>query len=158
MDSLKQFIEENRSSFESEQLPSGHKMRMERKISSVRNRRFAIRITGVAAAIILAAIIPISTIMNNKVDSITAMIWEYEGEIESRATELYQKAVQVDSHHQDIIIGTIDQLIYEAIPLSDQIPAGLNNERRREIYEEYYKTKLEGFDMINAYIGELLEI
>ena len=158
MDNFKQFIEENRSGFESEQLPGGHKMRLERRISSTRSRRYAIRIAGVAAAIILVAIVPITSVMSNKVDSVIAMIWKYESEIELRVTDLYQKAVQLDSQHQDTIIDTIDQLIYEAIPLSEQIPFGLDKERRGEIYEDYYKAKLEGFDMISAYIGELLEI
>ena len=160
MDDLKQFIDENRGDFEEELLPSGHKMRFERKISSAGRRRRIYYVVGAAAAIILAVIIPMVSIMDNdkQSDDISAMIFEYERIIGLRATELYQKAVQLDSRNQDIIISTVDQLLFEAIPFVEQIPAVLSNEEKEQIFRDYYTAKLSGFDMVSTYIGELSEI
>jgi len=161
MDNLKQFIDENRGDFEMESLPSGHKMRFERRISSAgRLRRRIYYITGAAAAIILAVMVPLTSVTNGdeQLDPITAMVFEYERTIGLKATELYEKAVQLDDHNQEIIINTIDQLLYEAIPFVEQIPAGLSNEEKEKIFRDYYTTKLNSFDTVSACIGELMEI
>ena len=160
MDNLRQFIDESRSDFETESLPSGHKMRFERKVSSAGRRRRVYYIAGAAAAIILAVMIPMASIMDSdkQSDDISAMVFEYERIIGLRATELYQKAVHLDSRNQDIIINTVDQLLFEAIPFTEQIPAELSREEKEQIFRDYYTAKLNGFDMVNSYLGELSEI
>jgi len=160
MDDLRQFIEENRSDFELESLPGGHKMRFERKISSFGRRRRMYYVVGAAAAIILAVMVPIISVIDGdkQSDNITAMVFEYERIIGVRATELYQKAVQLDSQNQYIVINTVDQLLYEAIPFVEQIPDELSSMEKEQIFRDYYTAKLDGFDAVSAYVGELLEI
>jgi len=156
MDNLKKFIDENRGGFESELLPGGHKIRFGRRLSSLRNRRYMMYISGAAASIIVLVMIPLAAITGGRADTTTALVKKYEKMIDLKVAELHQRASTLDPHNKDVIMSIIDQLTYEAIPFSEQIPAGLNSEEKGTIFDHYYSAKLDGFDTIDAYIGELL--
>ena len=86
---------------------------------------------------------------------------EYSIEIQEMAQEMYMEEadilIMLGGKDQNII-NSIKSITEEAIPLSEQLPAELSQEKRAEILREYYKAKtaaLKNFRVL-AYTDEII--
>jgi len=141
MDSLKNFIDNNREAFEDNRLPLGHKMRFYVR-GGVDMKKYLI-----AAAILLFGIVSpmlYNSYFNNGPEKYKKVLKEREGQITVLASSM-------DERDKKNILMILDQLVKETIPLEEQLPETLSGETKNEIITNYYKTKIEGADKLLAY-------
>ena len=126
----------------------------ERKAPRLFSRRSIIAAAGAAAAIIIAFFLtPGTTTSTEEV---------YQTGVQEMALEMYLEEadilIMLGEENQNII-NSIKSITEEAIPLSEQLPAELYQEKRAEILREYYKAKtaaLKNFRVL-AYTDEIIE-
>ena len=164
MENLEKYIQNNLGQFNTGEMPVGHQERFmaklktahgapERKAPRLFSRRSLFAAAGAAAAIIIAFFLtPGST---------TSTEEEYSIEIQEMAQEMYMEEADIlkmlGGKDQNII-NSIKSITEEAIPLSEQLPAELSQEKRAEILREYYKAKtaaLKNFRVL-AYTDEII--
>ena len=164
MENLEKYIQNNLGQFNTGEMPVGHQERFmaklktaqgapERKAPRLFSRRSLFAAAGAAAAIIIAFVLtPGST---------TSTEEEYSIEIQEMAQEMYMEEADIlkmlGGKDQNII-NSIKSITEEAIPLSEQLPAELSQEKRAEILREYYKAKtaaLKNFRVL-AYTDEII--
>ena len=177
MENLEKYIQNNLGQFNTGEMPVGHQERFmaklqaaqggaqteqaagtenapERKAPRLFSRRSLFAAAGAAAAIIIAFFLtPGST---------TSTEEEYSIEIQEMAQEMYMEEADIlkmlGGKDQNII-NSIKSITEEAIPLSEQLPAELSQEKRAEILREYYKAKtaaLKNFRVL-AYTDEIID-
>ena len=156
MENLEKYIQNNLGQFNTGEMPVGHQERFmeklktaqgapERKAPRLFSRRSLFAAAGAAAAIIIAFFLtPGST---------TSTEEEYSIEIQEMAQEMYMEEADIlkmlGGKDQNII-NSIKSITEEAIPLSEQLPAELSQEKRAEILREYYKAKTAGLKKIKT--------
>ena len=164
MENLEKYIQNNLGQFNTGEMPVGHQERFmaklktaqgapERKAPRLFSRRSLFAAAGAAAAIIIAFFLtPGST---------TSTEEEYSIEIQEIAQEMYMEEADIlkmlGGKDQNII-NSIKSITEEAIPLPEQLPAELSQEKRAEILREYYKAKtaaLKNFRVL-AYTDEII--
>lgn len=165
MENLEKYIQNNLGQFNTGEMPVGHQERFmaklktaqgapERKAPRLFSRRSLFAAAVAAAAIIIALFLtPGST---------TSTEEEYSIEIQEMAQEMYMEEADIlkmlGGKDQNII-NSIKSITEEAIPLSEQLPAELSQEKRAEILREYYKAKtaaLKNFRVL-AYTDEIID-
>jgi hypothetical protein len=185
MENLEKYIQNNLGQFNTGEMPVGHQERFMAKLQAAQasdrqtsstedagmqagngkgaptrkaprlfSRRSLFAAAGAAAAIIIAFFLtPGST---------TSTEEEYSIEIQEMAQEMYMEEADIlkmlGGKDQNII-NSIKSITEEAIPLSEQLPAELSQEKRAEILREYYKAKtaaLKNFRVL-AYTDEIID-
>ena len=160
MDSLKNFIDQNRAEFETENLLNGHKERYFKKLqeNSAENRKIIIMPywmkLAVASVILIILVIPV--FVNNRLSQMES--GEYYIEILSeRSLEIEQMASSLSPDEKLTVESTIRQLNEESISLATQIPESLSKKEKRSIIKGYYTEKIEGADRLKKYVESIVE-
>lgn len=157
MDNFKNFIEENRSSFEMEELPAGHRERFMDKLRLQKSEPKVIYMPywaklAIASAIVLILAIPV--FVNNRISKLES--GEYYTQMLSEQSDRIEKmAVNLEPGEKLNIESTLRQLEDETVPISEQLPASVTGKERREIIKGYYTNKLEGAERLEKYVASL---
>lgn len=168
MDNLKQYIEENRDEFDRGPMPQGNKERFMSRLNNVSSNKLQqnrkkgalkskyvrlVRIaTGIAAAMVISVFlvrwhteksrIPV---MDNDTDYLTLMK-NLEQEIIILSKECDRKTARQ-------AIRASENVIYETIPITEQLPKELPDRKKAVILKQYYKEKTEGLRKIKTFLA-----
>lgn len=157
MDNFKNFIEDNRISFDSGEIPAGHKERFMNKLRLQKSEPKVIFMPywaklAIASAIVLILTIPV--FVNNRISKLES--GEYYTQILSEQSARIEKmAVNLEPGEKLNVESTLRQLEDEVVPISEQLPASVSGKERREIIKGYYSNKLEGADRLEKYVASL---
>ena len=147
MENLEKYIQDNLEQFNCGEMPLGHQERFmaklqaaqaapERKAPRLFSRRSLFAATAAAAAIVIAFFITTGSPASDS-DDYTIAIHEVAEEMYIEEAEIMMMLGEDDQH----IVNSVKSITEEAIPLSEQLPAELSQEKRAQILREYYKAK-----------------
>ncbi|MBR2438494.1 MAG: hypothetical protein IKB26_05645, partial [Bacteroidales bacterium] len=156
---------DNLEQFNCGEMPLGHQERFmaklqaaqaapERKAPRLFSRRSIFAATAAAAAIVIAFFITTGSPASDS-DDYTIAIHEVAEEMYIEEAEIMMMLGEDDQH----IVNSVKSITEEAIPLSEQLPAELSQEKRAQILREYYKTRtaaLKNFRAL-AYSNEIID-
>ena len=165
MENLEKYIQDNMEQFNCGEMPLGHQERFmaklqaaqaapERKAPRLFSRRSIFAATAAAAAIVIAFFITTGSPASDS-DDYTIAIHEVAEEMYIEEAEIMMMLGEDDQH----IVNSVKSITEEAIPLSEQLPAELSQEKRAQILREYYKTRtaaLKNFRAL-AYSNEIID-
>ena len=165
MENLEKYIQDNLEQFNCGEMPLGHQERFmaklqaaqaapERKAPRLFSRRSLFAATAAAAAIVIAFFITTGSPTSDS-DDYTIAIHEVAEEMYIEETEIMMMLGEDDQH----IVNSVKSITEEAIPLSEQLPAELSQEKRAQILREYYKTRtaaLKNFRVL-AHSNEIID-
>jgi len=157
MDNFKNFIEENRSSFEMEELPAGHRERFMKKLRSQKSETKVVFMPywaklAVASAVVIMLAIPV--FVNNRISKLES--GEYYAQMLSEQSARIEKmAVNLEPGEKLNVESTLRSLEDETVSISEQLPASVTGKERREIIKGYYTNKLEGAKRLEKYVASL---
>lgn len=160
MEHIKNIIDNNRDYFESGSLPVGHKERFLKKQRQSRLKANAKIISySFAAAVILALIIIPPIFRNNSTTSYGDSISNsYIAKINEESDLILSMIKFLDTSNKEIVLNTLDQLVFEAIPFEEQLPYSLSREERELLEQTYYYPKIEGLERLKGYVAQLVEL
>lgn len=161
MDSLRNFINENRDSFNNSELRSGHKERFLKRLKGQKTESHTQFIIipqwarmAVASAVVILMAIPI--FVNQRFSQMES--GEYFAQIlENQSDRIEKLANTLDPETQYNVKSTLRQLTEDPIPLVQQLPNSISRKERREIVKGYYNNKLEGAERLESYVKSLVE-
>lgn len=147
MKNLEKYIQDNLEQFNCGEMPLGHQERFmaklqaaqaapERKAPRLFSRRSLFAATAAAAAIVIAFFITTGSPASDG-DDYTIAIHEVAEEMYIEEAEIMMMLGEDDQN----IVNSVKTITEEAIPLSEQLPAELSQEKRAQILREYYKTR-----------------
>lgn len=155
MENLEQYIKENREAFDNGVLPEGHRMRFLKRIDKRKGQNVKYLYTALAAiaAVLIFAVIvyrPSSDDMefSNRAES------EYAVLVTSLENDILDLSKKCDKKVAKEAIKAFKNIIFEAIPLSEQLPEELSDIERARILRKYYKEKTDGLNRIKCYLAE----
>lgn len=165
MENLEKYIQDNLEQFNCGEMPLGHQERFmaklqaaqaapERKAPHLFSRRSLFAATAAAAAIVIAFFITTGSPASDS-DDYTIAIHEVAEEMYIEEAEIMMMLGKDDQN----IVNSVKSITEEAIPLSEQLPAELSQEKRAQILREYYKAKtaaLKNFRAL-AYSNEIID-
>ena len=157
MDNFKEYIDNNRSSFENQNLPAGHKERFMKKLRAQKSETKVVFMPywaklAVASAVVIMLAIPV--FVNNRISKLES--GEYYAQMLSEQSDRIEKmAVNLEPGEKLNIESTLRQLEDETVPISEQLPASVSGKERREIIKGYYTNKLEGAERLEKYVASL---
>lgn len=165
MENLEKYIQDNLEQFNCGEMPLGHQERFmaklqaaqaapERKAPRLFSRRSIFAATAAAAAIVIAFFITTGSPATNT-DEYTIAIHEVAEEMYIEEAEIMMMLGEDDQN----IVNSVKSITEEAIPLSEQLPAELSQEKRAHILREYYKAKtaaLKNFRVL-AHSNEIID-
>lgn len=170
MKDIKNIIKEERVLFESDLLPKGHKERFFQKMESEwankelfnsqrKPSKSRLYKYYIAAAMVLAIII-ISPLFksNSSKDTQEIIVNNYVTIINEKSAVILSMIETLDPVNKEMIISTLDQLVFEAIPFGEQLPQNIDPEQRDILEQSYYNPKIEGMEKLKGYVSQLLEI
>lgn len=176
MENIKNKIRENRSLFELDPLPKGHKERFLQKIENQesKSKRLVYKqkkelngkkehgkiiVYSLAAAVVLAFIIipPMFNSFRSK-SSLGIIETNYVAILNEKSAVISSMIETLDPINQEMVMSTLDQLVFEAIPFADQLPPSINREEKNRLEESYYYPKIEGMNRLKGYVAQLLEL
>lgn len=161
MDSLRNFIDENRESFNTSELRSGHKERFLKRLKDQKTEshtKFIIMLQwarmAVASVVVILMAIPI--FVNQRFSQMES--GEYFTQLlENQSDRIEKLANTLDPETQYNVKSTLRQLTEDPIPLVQQLPNSISRKVRREIVKGYYNNKLEGAERLETYVKSLVE-
>ncbi|MBQ8644801.1 MAG: hypothetical protein IJ476_00300 [Bacteroidales bacterium] len=165
MENLEKYIQDNLEQFNCGEMPLGHQERFmaklqaaqaapERKAPRLFSRRSLFAATAAAAAIVIAFFITTGSPASDG-DDYTIAIHEVAEEMYIEEAEIMIMLGEDDQN----IVNSVKSITEEAIPLSEQLPAELSQEKRAQILREYYKTRtaaLKNFRVL-AHSNEIID-
>ena len=165
MENLEKYIQDNLEQFNCGEMPLGHQERFmaklqaaqaapERKAPRLFSRRSLFAATAAAAAIVIAFFITTGSPASDS-DDYTIAIHEVAEEMYIEEAEIMMMLGEDDQN----IVNSVKSITEEAIPLSEQLPAELSQEKRAQILREYYKTRtaaLKNFRVL-AHSNEIID-
>lgn len=165
MENLEKYIQDNLEQFNCGEMPLGHQERFmaklqaaqaapERKAPRLFSRRSLFAATAAAAAIIIAFFISTGSPTSDG-DDYTIAIHEVAEEMYIEEAEIMMMLGEDDQN----IVNSVKSITEEAIPLSEQLPEELSQEKRAQILREYYKAKtaaLKNFRVL-AHSNEIID-
>lgn len=170
MNNLEKFIANNKEQFDLGTLPHGHQERFKAKLqTTVRNdsqknkgrKKFTIQHRTVAAISFSIAAIFILTLLlgdfsGQKGDTNISVIIPnaYAQEMKYEETEVMKLIKNFDAQVGEQVMNTLDNITFEAIPLSEQLPPELSEEQRAKILKEYYKQKTDGIKKVKIFLAQ----
>ena len=148
MENLEKYIQDNLEQFNCGEMPLGHQERFmaklqaaqaapERKAPRLFSRRSLFAATAAAAAAIVIAFFITTGSPASDSDDYTIAIHEVAEEMYIEEAEILMMLGEDDRN----IVNSVKSITEEAIPLSEQLPAELSQEKRAQILREYYKTR-----------------
>lgn len=157
MEEIKKIIDNSRSELENFEIPFGHKERFFDKFESQNSRLlWKKRVKYLyAAAIIVLILTPLSTnfhgiFQNKNIDSTY-----YESLISEKNLILLEMSEGLDPINKAVVNSTLDQLVNEAIPFSNQIPENIPDKQMEEVLRSYYCPKIDGLERLSQYIKNI---
>ncbi|MEF9931057.1 MAG: hypothetical protein RSC28_07930 [Bacteroidales bacterium] len=162
MSDLEKYIKENSGLFNSGNLPEGHKERFMAKLKTPKHNNVLTlkysTIIGMCASV--AAILIVTFVLGDfskqnekqNISVINANI--YEQEMQHEKTDVIKLAKQMDTNVEEQALTMLDNITFEAIPLSEQLPNELSIEQKAKILKEYYKQKTEGIKKIKIFLAQ----
>ena len=165
MNSLKEYIKENKSKFEEEPL-SGHFERLQGKMKRKPHNKFVLRwaISVAAAAVTLLILLDIVLPFSEKQKNIiTISDCEnsndvklcYLSKMDSIANLIEILTKNLDQSVQQELMNEIYNIIEIASTGMDELPKELPEDRAKAILANYYKQNLESLEMFHDKINEL---
>lgn len=165
MENLEKYIQDNLEQFNCGEMPLGHQERFmaklqaaqaapERKAPRLFSRRSLFAATAAAAAIVIAFFITTGSPASDS-DDYTIAIHEVAEEMYIEEAEIMMMLGEDDQN----IVNSVKSITEEAIPLSEQLPEELSQEKRAQILREYYKTRtaaLKNFRVL-AHSNEIID-
>ena len=166
MENLEKYIQDNLEQFNCGEMPLGHQERFmaklqaaqaapERKAPRLFSSRSIFAATAAAAAAIVIAFFISTGSPASDGDVYTIAIHEVAEEMYIEEAEIMMMLGEDDQH----IVNSVKSITEEAIPLSEQLPAELSQEKRAQILREYYKTRtaaLKNFRVL-AHSNEIID-
>lgn len=157
MDELKNFTNKFREEFENDPLPQNHKERFRlklkrdkrRNINSYRNRQiiFYLAAASVALFLLLTPVININRLLNKGKSDVS----DYTGILEDRSENVIKIAKALNPQDKAMVLSTLRQLTFEAVPFESQLPEGIVNGERKELIKNYYTPRIAGVDKLEEY-------
>lgn len=161
MDSLRNFIDENRESFNTSVLRSGHKERFLKRLKDQKTEshtKFIImpQWARMAVASVVVILMAIPIFVNQRFAQMES--GEYFTQLlENQSDRIEKLANTLDPETQYNVKSTLRQLTEDPIPLVQQLPNSISRKERREIVKGYYNNKLEGAERLETYVKSLVE-
>lgn len=148
MDELEKYIKGNIEQFNDGQMPKGHKELFNKKLKETESGNiprigFAriIRMTSIAVAAIVLVFIVKNVTLYKQTKAIDVV--NYAHELVQQEEEILNHFKEMDPNTLEELKSTLNIIIHETIPLSDQLPDEISAERKARILREYYKQKSE---------------
>jgi len=163
MDELKNFIDNNRDDFENEMLPENHKERFLSKLNKERNFEFRTRrfmrvsFYFTAASVLLFLVLTPILYINKIYKSRDLNVSDYIGILDERKVEITKMADNLNPQEKDMVLNTLDQLTFEAVPFDSQLSDDVKNGERGDLIKQYYSPKIEGINKLEKYVTQLIE-
>ncbi|NCB19936.1 MAG: hypothetical protein EOM61_10000 [Bacteroidia bacterium] len=158
MGNIKEFISSNKNLFENDPLPQGHRERFmkkaEKQKTSISKMRI-IRVVSLAAILMLLAS-PLIFLHKQEVICNGSQV-DYNTLIQEQAYEIKKLSEQLNQMDKDLVIGTLNQLVTEAVPFEEQLPDYLLEKERRMLQDSYYCPRIEGIKRLKDYVADLLD-
>lgn len=160
MEHIKNNIAEYRSLFESDLLPKGHKERFFQKMEGTSKQFYRKPYIYYIAAVMILAFIVATPIFNFKrVSNINEIAQNnYVSIINEKNADILSMIESLDALNKELVLSTLDQLVFEAVPFKDQIPQSIGIEQRAILEQRYYNPKIEGMNQLKNYVSQLLEL
>jgi len=169
MDDLKLYISENMDLLEEESLPQGDAERFiarlteadessgSRKIhfhTSVHRRSIPVwRMLAIPAAAVILVVFSMRIFTETlSEDSLGKVYSSYRAQLMELSSEIVALSEsEEDARMYSVVIDNID---FEAIPMSEILPSELTEREKAEIMEQYYSTKLDGIRRLRNILAE----
>ena len=161
MDELKNFTDNFRDEFEKEALPENHKVRFMLKLNREQrrgmssNRYRQVMFYFAAASIVLFLVLTPVLYLNKVYNDRTLDISDYIGMLEERSETVTKIAESLNSQDKAVVLSTLDQLTFEAVPFESQLPQEIVNGERKELIKSYYTPRIKGVDELEKYAKQL---
>ncbi len=144
MDNLEQYIKSNLDKFNSGELPEGCKERFFEKLEqnsakSKQSRYLYYRIAGIAASLALIFLIGYKFGTNKQTKQVDPN--EYLTQIITLEKEIIELSRNKDDDRSKELVKAAENVIYEPIPLEEQLPKELSTEECNIILASYYEKK-----------------
>jgi len=169
MDDLKLYISGNRDLLEEESLPQGDAERFMARLAeadegsgrmkihfhtSVHRRSIPIwRMLAVPAAAVILVVFSMRIFTETLSEDSLGMIY---GSYKAQLMELSSEIVALSQSEEDVRMYSvvIDDIDFEAIPMSEILPSELTEREKAEIMERYYSAKLDGVRRLRNILAE----
>jgi hypothetical protein len=158
MDKIKEFITSNKVLFENDPLPQGHRERFLKKAEKqkiINTKMNVVRFVSLAAILMLLAS-PLIFLHKQEVICNGSQV-DYNTIILEQAYEIKKLSEQLNQIDKDMVIGTLDQLVTEAVPFEEQIPDYIADKDRIVLQESYYYPRIDGIRRLREYVTDLLD-
>lgn len=142
MDNLKEFIENNRDSFEQHsKADSSNAEKLYRKI--VVRRRIKVLWAGLSAAVVIISIF-LNMHIQNKTDDHKTQIISYKLKEQEIINKIYSNTYM----NKEDIANTIDIITRESIPFEEQLPKEMPKKDKTEAIKEYNEQRLDALNTL----------
>ncbi len=162
MDDLKKFIDENKEDFDRENLPDFHKdrffLKLQKEREAARRRYIIKRVRYYFAAASIAAFLILTPLLywNRVYTSHVLDAADYIGMLEEKSESVSKMAKNLNPQDKNMVLSTLEQLTFEAVPFETQLSADIRNGERKDLVKRYYSPKIEGVDKLRKYVKQLL--
>ena len=165
MDSLKKYITENKDRFEGE-LPEGHRERFLEKLDRCRQMQSAGRpvkwtplkqVGRIAAS--LAAVFVLAFFIGNffQKESLSSTAASYRSKLEEMKNQILRLSQKAAPEMQEYTINTLENILFEPVPLQEQLPEELSSREKEKILEEYYNQKMQGVKKLKIFLAQKIK-
>ncbi len=161
MDELKNFIDINREEFEKDILPANHKerfisklhksMKAEARSYRIKKVNFYLAAASVTLFLILTPLLYLNKIHKNRTLDVT----DYIGIIKDNSATVTKMAETLNPLEKEMVLNTLEELTFEAIPFDSQLSDDVKNGERGELLKMYYSPKIEGIEKLKKYVAQL---
>lgn len=165
MDSLKKYITENKDRFEGE-LPEGHRERFLEKLDRCRQAQSAgtptkwtpLKQVGRIAASI-AAVFVLAFFIGNffQKESLSSTAASYRSKLEEMKNQILRLSQRAAPEMQEYTINTLENILFESVPLQEQLPEELSSREKEKILEEYYNQKMQGVKKLKIFLAQKIK-
>lgn len=158
MDPLKKYITENKDRFEGE-LPEGHRERFLEKLDRCRQAQPAgtpakwsplKQIGRIAASI--AAVFVLAFFIGN-----FFQVASYRSKLEEMKNQILRLSQRAAPEMQEYTINTLENILFEPVPLQKQLPEELSSREKEKILKEYYNQKMQGVKKLKIFLAQKIK-
>jgi hypothetical protein len=162
MDDIEKYIKENKSMFDEKLLPDGDQERFFERFEKDKKRRskmiFWFTACSAAASVLLILGLFISyNSIYNQTDEIELIYYDYNTQVNALKIEIDQQAdkssIFSSQDEKERLYQSIDNIAYDAIPLTELLPKEMDKNEKITILTEYYTRKIDGIKLLQQEIS-----
>jgi archaellum component FlaC len=108
-----------------------------------------------AASVTLFLILTPLLYLNKIHKSRTLDVTDYIGIIKDNSATVTKMAETLNPLEKEMVLNTLEELTFEAIPFDSQLSEDVKNGERGELLKMYYSPKIEGIEKLKKYVAQL---